>query len=526
MKYILIFFAVFATFAITTSCTDDSYWVGSSSVSIDPTDETISLALAGYASPWDGRFSLTWEKVDSGTIVSEKYLINEWDTITFDEHWIYSVDEKGSLFKNNRDGSNTRALIGYNNGETYTIVPTKIKIIDGSLYASTANNTLYKGVHSSAGNMKVTAVCIKRREQTAVIIGADVCGFYKPFSDEIKDEIYKRHGIKPENILINASHSHFVPVTQNWETWQVPNRNPDELYMNNIIKQGFLSAVENALINMAPSEISFGRDTVTIGHNRTRIKAETLYDKSVDVVVFTEKKDGKKSLLFLAGCHPVFPGETGHYTISGNFPAYARNHIQKNEGCLNAIFLQGCCADINPIDKAHVSGRKLGERVCETMNKDMEPISGDISCHFDSIVIPITPMPIDDVNAFKKNAEKNKSERDIKWADIMLEHYKNKTMPTSMPIYIQTINIGSWKLVGLSREVTTQYGPAIRALFPDQNVSVAGYCNDVSSYLGIDAHIEAKNYEGYESFFWYAKPNCFPMGTFQKVIETISANKR
>ena len=56
-------------------------------------------------------------------------------------------------------------------------------------------------------------------------------------------------------------------------------------------------------------------------------------------------------------------------------------------------------------------------------------------------------------------------------------------MPAVMPVYIHTINIGNWKLVGLSREAVTQYGIEIRRLWPDQPVSVVGYTNDVSSYF-------------------------------------------
>jgi hypothetical protein len=55
-------------------------------------------------------------------------------------------------------------------------------------------------------------------------------------------------------------------------------------------------------------------------------------------------------------------------------------------------------------------------------------------------------------------------------------------------------------------------------MWPDKLVSVAGYTNDVSSYLPTHMHLEAKNYEGLDSFFWYGMPNVFPMNTDETIL--------
>ena len=104
---------------------------------------------------------------------------------------------------------------------------------------------------------------------------------------------------------------------------------------------------------------------------------------------------------------------------------------------------------------------------------------------------------------------------------MMLNYYAHNAVPATMPVYVQTITIGDWKLVGLSREVVTEYGPAIRAIWPDQYVTVAGYCNDVPGYLPAARHIRDKTYEGVDSFFWNAQPSLFPLDIFDRVIEGI-----
>ena len=49
------------TILLLSSCGGTEFNVGISRVSIEPTEETPSLTLAGYASPWEGRFSLRWD---------------------------------------------------------------------------------------------------------------------------------------------------------------------------------------------------------------------------------------------------------------------------------------------------------------------------------------------------------------------------------------------------------------------------------------------------------------------------------
>lgn len=96
----------------------------------------------------------------------------------------------------------------------------------------------------------------------------------------------------------------------------------------------------------------------------------------------------------------------------------------------------------------------------------------------------------------------------------------------SMPVYVHTVNIGNWKLVGFSRETTTPYSLGVKDLWPDKLVSVAGYTNDVSSYLPTHLHIAKKNYEGLDSFIWYGMPDTFPADVEETIITQVRKNNR
>ena len=616
------------------------YHVGVSKLSIEPTDETVSLALAGYANPYLGRFSLTWD--DQGVLPNvmamtrlneEIYFIDvhgelsaisnadpktarklgnagnikhlagfkgllygitdhgeiltcnpaqnlqwkeagmfqnptsftastenlyaatsdgilrmgtisgndlEWTDIGFaddiisltcDSRRLYATTANGWLLQRplkRKDAEWVR--IGFNNGETYTINVQQIVHVNEKLYALASNGRLYRSRHSTTGDLSARAMAIGDGVSTVVIVGVDVCGFDYSFTQSIKQEINRRKAIPVEAIMINASHTHFAPVTQKWTTWGKHSQLPDSLYLN-LVRNGILHVIEEALDQMEPSCLFFDRTSTNIGYNRSLSGAFSVYDNYVDVVKVASTDGQTKSLIFLAACHPVFTDPTsGYFTMTANFPGVARTVVEET-GVANAIFLQGCAGDINPVSTFRMSGTSLAGDVFQALNKKMNPINGNISFAMDSLHIPSRPWSKGQVEAFKTaNAGTTgnvTADRNVFWADMMLDYYEKGDMPEVMPIYIQTFNIGDWKLTGLSREVTTEFSQAIRRrVWNDFRVSVAAYTNDVASYLSTDPHIRARNYEGYDSFFWYGQPSPFPEKVFDTVLEYIKTKNR
>jgi hypothetical protein len=624
------------------SCQSE-YRVGSSVVNIEPTNETVSLTLAGFAVPYEGRFTLGWEeqggtdfllnftavgeqfygvntheelvvfdrqtigKVKTiGSNLSVKFLAGhgnslygitaegdlyvtqpvgekvEWNKLssvgdvksfTSSGEKLYATTAQGNLCEGvieengiiwkvvanvgrvqslASDGRRLYALgedsvlyqcelkypqeswvrIGYNNGTTYQINIRQIAYSGDKLYASTYDNKLYTNKHNSEGNLSARAISFKKGHKIAVIVGVDICGFDYSFIQRIKDEIYRKRGIPHEAVLINASHSHFSPVTQSWITWEKQNQHPDTLYLSNVVRPGIIRSIEESIDNAVKSDLFFGRNTTGIGRNRSLREADAVYDNMVDVVQIISKKHKEKSVLFLTGCHPVLDDpEINRFIVSANFPGHAKTIIESIAGVENSVFLQGCAGDINPNTTFRATGKQLAEDVISVLNGTMSPIVGNISFHLDTISVPVTPWSHQQIEEFLEKAKGNPadgiSRRDVRWAKLMLDHYeKNGTPATNMQVYVQTLNIGDWKLVGLSREVTSEFAIAIRNLWPDQKVSVAAYTNDVASYLATDPHIKAKDYEGYGSFFWYGQPTHYPAGTFDMVVNRIRENNR
>ena len=219
----------------------------------------------------------------------------------------------------------------------------------------------------------------------------------------LKKRSCKRHHLPASAVFINSSHTHFAPVSQNWLTWQEANQRPDSIYLYSIVRNGILTAVDKALINLAPAELYFGRGTTDIGYNRSLKDHPELYDSDVDVlkIAYSDKKS--ESYLFMAACHPVFStaGKL-HYTISANYPGVARKLIEERTGTVNSLFLQGTAGDINPKDNGeYITGEKLANEVISVLNKPMTKIEGPLSFFIDTVNIPIKPWTKEEISCIQ-----------------------------------------------------------------------------------------------------------------------------
>ncbi|TKC65211.1 hypothetical protein FBD94_01250 [Pedobacter hiemivivus] len=541
-----------------------TYLSGTARSSIEPRTYPFSVALAGYGYPRGGRFSLEWIKMDN---VRWGKLAGHSTTFTVLDKVMYAADKNGAVTYApiKRKNANWRKLtelegiislasykgrlfaltandelmrfelknknadwvkIAKFNGLSYDVHLKSIAINNGKLYGLDKNNNIFEGRHRTDGNLSVSAVAVAAEKQTVLIVGTDVCGFNYDFISSIKQQVFRKHKIPPSAVLINASHTHFAPSTQDWTTWG-GHQLPDSVYLNDVVKPAMIAVIESAIKSMKPSVLSFGRGKTTIGANRSLEGAEVPYDNDVDVLSIERVKDHHKTLVFLTGCHPVFKNEgIEGFTVSPNYPGVTRALLEKETGVTDALFIQGCGGDINPLSNNHVkTGNDLAADVKRILNSPLQKLSGKVTFYLDSVNFPLDRWSNERIATFRKENDNGKAdvnaEKNVRWADLMFKLDKSNKMPASMPVYIQTINIGNWKLVGLSREAVTDYSIGVKKLWPGKLVSVAGYCNDVSSYLPTSRHMKAGSYEGLGSFFWYGQPSVFPLNVYETIIDKI-----
>ena len=231
----------------------------------------------------------------------------------------------------------------------------------------------------------------------------------------------------------------------------------------------------------------------------------------------------------MASCHPVFKNEgKAAYTLSPNYPGVARRRIEEKLDLPMALFLQGCAGDINPVEAdPEKTGCCLADDVISTLKQEERiPLYGEIKYRMDSILFPVHIWSKEQIECFKKENSLYPNDveaaKNVRWADMMLNYYVTNTLPQYLPVYIQILCIGQWKIIGLSREAVSEYSLSVKRLFPQDIISVLGYTNDVPSYLPSPTHIREKTYEGYGSFFWNAQPAFFQDDVLNEVMKKLA----
>ena len=493
--------------------------------------DVCALAAGGgsvYAATEDGRLlkgSVSADKIRWEDLGHAQSVIG----MAYHEGSLYALTSNQKLWRRNAGARNVDWLqIGYNNGETYDIDLRQIAVVGERLIAIGTDNELYANVHSTNNNLTAEATAFSRNGKTVIVMGTDLTGFDYAFINDVKAAITAETGVAAEGIMINASHTHFAPVTQFWLAWHKPHQRPDDKYMRTVVKPVLVSVAAEAVRNMKPSKIYLGRTNTDIGGNRALSGKGAVYDSAVDVIQILDKDNALENIIFTAACHPVFnnSGAEG-YTLNGNFPSYSKALVKERTGAAFSQFLQGCGGDVNPrFGDFKEMGRILTDDVLDRLEDDLTPVRGEISFSLDSVLVPIHPWTPEKIRDFKAQNEPYpwsvEHAKNVRWADLMLDMYAKGTMPDHMPVYYQIINIGNWKIVGLSREAVSRYGVEIRKLWPDKFVTVLGYTNDVSSYLPAGEHIKAGTYEGENSFFWYSQPDRFPGNILDIVVDAVS----
>ncbi|MGV8090721.1 MAG: hypothetical protein AB2L24_02480 [Mangrovibacterium sp.] len=188
--------------------------------------------------------------------------------MTSDTEKIYAINYRDTLWSctPGLNGISWKE-IGRNNALTYNIRTKQIAVLNERLYAVSEDDKLYVNEHSSDKTLSANALAIKNRDKTVVIVGVDLVTFDDSLIRDIKTEIYKRRNIPPAAILINASHTHYAPVSQNWSTWEDFYHYPDSNYID-FLKKRIIESIELSLDNLVPSDIFFGRGSTNIGLNR------------------------------------------------------------------------------------------------------------------------------------------------------------------------------------------------------------------------------------------------------------------
>lgn len=363
-----------------------------------------------------------------------------------------------------------------------------------------------RGIHDSLFTKAIVASDSKG--QKVAILAIDICLLPREPVEYIRNYIASNSDIKPENIMVMATHTHSGPPSN----------------LNAPKAKDYLAKAAGAVLeadrNLKSTVVSVGRSSESrISHNR-RLKCidgttHMCWEKfepgyviepwgSIDpeVIALTFNQEGKEvGSLVNFGCHATTL--TGNnWLYSADYPGYLAEAIKKVKGNdFKSMFCNGCCGNVTQVDyrigfpdtfqECQRIGYILAVAAMEAM-KSAAAVSTDVIA-VSREMVPLSRIDISDERlAWAKEVMKKVEKEGMPpiQADGMPDAYYAKewikmreVQDITDSVEVMVIRIGDIAFAGLPGEIFNEFGLEIKAKSPCKNTIVTGLTNDSRSYF-------------------------------------------
>ncbi len=359
----------------------------------------------------------------------------------------------------------------------------------------------------------------------AVIITADIIGFSRELSDSIAGRITKQHGLERSQVLFNFSHTHYGPVVGSNLSVMYTFSDAEQEHVARYtakLADDIVALAGAALADLAPAQLACGHGTAGFAMNRRekftagfKLGENPAGDMDHDVPVLrVTAPDGKlRAVLFAYACHgTTLSGKFNE--VDGDFGGWAQRALEQAHPGATALYMILCGGDQNPKPRGeyeHVGqhGKELAAAVERVLAGQLKPVHAPLRTAHTIAQLdfaPHTRAQFEQEAAGLPKPDKFKQRR----AQKMLAAYDTGAPARPMPFQAQAIRFGDdLTLLAMSGEVVVGYALRTKREFPRENLVVAGYCNDVSSYIPTLRILREGGYEPDTSMIYYGHPGLF-----------------
>lgn len=343
-----------------------------------------------------------------------------------------------------------------------------------------------------------------------VIVTLDLIGVPRPIRESVERQARERHELRPEAILLNASHTHSGPAPY-------PRGVADPAYVDKavayarVLEGKILQVMGDALARSEPATLHYTRARAAFAMNRrlrvgTEIRNSPNPDGPVDhdvpVLRVTGADKKLKAILFGYACHNTV---TGLYTINADYAGFAQAYLEEPRPGVTALFLMGAGGDQNPYPR-HVSleqsaqhGRTLANAVEAALGVTIQrPLAGPLRSAIGHAELDYADISRADLERRAQSREASEKTR----AEQLLAQLEKGEVPKSYPCPVQVVQFGTdLTLIAIGGETTVEYSLRLKRELAGgpAAVWVAGYSNDGFGYLGSRRVIVEGGYEGYSA---------------------------
>jgi len=351
-----------------------------------------------------------------------------------------------------------------------------------------------------------------------VLVTADLVGLSPKMVERIAGDAEKKHGVPRERLILNCSHNHSCPVTEDvlwlYYEFSTEEKSAKDRYTE-MVYERYAEVIGRALANIAPSEVFYEQGLAGVAVNRRRSRgAETKKlggQVDQDVPVLAIKAGGRiKALVFGYSCHTT---ALGGLSISGDYAGFAQVELERSFPGAIALFVQNCGGDANPLPRirgreteavelAAMYGKVLAEAVGQVVVGKMDALTGPLQAVMGETELLLKPgLSVEEVRERLPNLT-GMHRREF---EHFLRQYETLgSLPDRVRYPIQVWRLGpKLTLIGLTGETVVDYSLKFKASNGWENTWVFGYNNDLLSYVPSLRVLREGGYEGTTGMYEY-----------------------
>jgi hypothetical protein len=370
-----------------------------------------------------------------------------------------------------------------------------------------------------------------------VFVALDNCEVSHAFMQPVLQQYADKFQLARGAVAVISSHTHSGPVLDETLTdmAQPPPADLERIHAySQLLKAKLVEVVGAALTNLQPALLEYGLGRATFAMNRRVYQG--------DKVVFGDNPDGPKdwdvpvlrikgtngavrAIIYGYACHgtSVRSGDDW-YVVSGEYMAYARQHLETVQPGAVAMFLTGMGADSDPAPRGYLleakrHGLELAGTVVGVLDRPMRPVRGPFRMAYEEVELPFVDPPP------REQLEKDAQSKDI-YVKLRAEAYLNRlnagqALPQSVKLPLAVVRLGDdLTFILLGGEVVVDYARRLKRLLAEDNPWPIGYAYEVPCYIPSVRLIKEGGYETESSMIYYGF-----YGPFRTSVEELLLNR-
>jgi hypothetical protein len=353
---------------------------------------------------------------------------------------------------------------------------------------------------------------------TSVLVTTDLVGLSDKMIAVIAKNAAEKHGVSRERLILNTSHNHSCPVTED-VLWLYYEFTPAETAVKDrytaMVYAKYDEVIGAAIAALAPAELAFEQGLAGVAVNRRRSRGPESralggqVDQDVPVITVKTGND-LKAIVFGYSCHTT---ALSGLSINGDYAGYAQLALEKSFPGSVALFVQNCGGDANPLpritggkDGATALAAKYGEILAEAVRQviadTMKPLSGPLRVAMGETELMLQPgIPLDEL---KQRVPNLKGMPKREFEHFIRQYETLGDLPDRVKYPIQAWSFGpELTFIALTGETVVDYSLKFKAAYGWNTTWVCGYNNDLLSYVPSSRVLREGGYEGVTGMLEY-----------------------